>query len=503
MHDGTWFVVETAATPRRSFGRYQLVRHLASGGMAEVMLARVAGIERFERYVVIKRIRDEQARDARFVQMFLDEARLAASLHHHNIVHVHDIGQDDGDYFFAMEYVHGEDLRKLLMEVAERDGRVPLDHCVTIALSTAAALHHAHELRGPDRKLLGIVHRDVSPANILVGYDGNVKVVDFGIAKVSEEPIETQTGLMKGKVAYMSPEQCIGVPVDRRSDVFCLGIVLYELVTVRRLFKGANDFLTMSSITHGEIPPPATVRADIPPALEQIIMKALAMRPEDRYQTADAMRADLEKFAREAKLQSSVTALADYMREVFGDKQMPWLVEDDEEELSIDFDGSGSGVVAAPVAALQDLPSSAIANPQSPLMRARTKAITGAPPVGAPVPIVAAAATSSALASRAHRRAWLYSLGAAAAILVIGLAVVFARSDAPAPAPAAPVAPIAQPAAAPVVEPPPAVEATPPSPEPAVEAASAGSDSEPTKKKRRKRIKGVWDPKSLMPPKKK
>src|SRR5262245_57807827 len=156
--------------------------------MADVLLARVDGIEGFERYVVIKRIKSEQARDARFVQMFLDEARLAASLHHHNIVTVHDIGQADGEYFFAMEYVHGEDLCKFLNHMVKRNQLVPYDHCVTIALNVAVALHHAHEHRG-----LGIVHRDVSPSNIVIGYDGNVKVVDFGVATIAQRTAETES----------------------------------------------------------------------------------------------------------------------------------------------------------------------------------------------------------------------------------------------------------------------------------------------------------------------
>ena len=176
--------------------------------MADVLLARATGIEGFERHVVLKRIKEEQARDERFVQMFLDEARLAASLHHHNIVQVHDIGQDDGEYFFAMEYVHGEDLRKILMQIAEREQTVPFAHVIAIIAAAAAALHHAHEARSADRKPLGIVHRDVSPANILVAYDGNVKVVDFGIAKATQRTTETHSGLMKGKVAYMSASCC-------------------------------------------------------------------------------------------------------------------------------------------------------------------------------------------------------------------------------------------------------------------------------------------------------
>lgn len=158
---------------------------------------------------------------------------------------------------------------------------------------------------------------------------------------------------MKGKVAYMSPEQCLGMDVDRRSDIFCLGIVLYELVTVRRLFKGANDFLTMAAITHGVIPRPSEVRPELPAELEEIILKALQYKPEDRYQTANEMRAALERFAQNARLQTSVTALADFMRAEFGERDVPWMEQEDEPEVSIDFDGSGNGIVAAPEAAVQ------------------------------------------------------------------------------------------------------------------------------------------------------
>src|SRR5687767_10230119 len=238
--------------------------------MAQVLLARSSGIEGFERHVVVKRIHTERAEDPVFVKMFLDEARLAAQLHHNNIVQVHDIGKEKGEYFFAMEYVHGEDLRKLLMKVNKKKEKVPFEHVVTIVTTAALALHHAHEQRGPDRKPLGLVHRDVSPANIIVGYDGNVKVVDFGIAKAALRSTQdnTKAGSLKGKVSYMAPEQCAGQSVDRRSDVYSLGIVLFELSTVRRLFKGNNDFLTMSAIVQGNVPKPSSYRKDIPPELE-------------------------------------------------------------------------------------------------------------------------------------------------------------------------------------------------------------------------------------------
>jgi eukaryotic-like serine/threonine-protein kinase len=490
--------------------------------MAEVLVARVDGIEGFERHVVVKRIRPEQAGDKRFVEMFLDEARLAASLHHHNIVTVHDIGQEDGEYFFAMEYVHGEDLRKLLAHASERDRLVPDEHAITIVSCAAAALHYAHEHRGPDRKPLGIVHRDVSPANILVAYDGNVKVVDFGIAKATHHAEDTQVGMMKGKVAYMSPEQCMGVPVDRRSDIFCLGILLYELVTVRRLFKGDNDYLTMRSITDGVIPKPSEHRPDLAPELEAIIMKALARDPAQRYQTADEMRTALEEYAGRAGLRMSTTALADYMRAEFVEPPMPWLVEDDdcEMELSYDFDGSAHGMVPAP----QELQTPVSIDPESPLMRARTKAITGAPdPSGTlaldalqpnlpPPPI----ASSASLPVHDPRKRWMIAgIAGAAVLLVLVIVALVADSSqdiAASTEPTPTVAPVAPPAPKPVPAPKPAAVA-PVAPAPVVEATTVKPTSTPApapaapaiRKKPvapTKPVKGSWDPDALFPKKK-
>jgi serine/threonine protein kinase len=335
-----------AVTQTTSLGRYQVIRPLAEGGMADVLLARTRGIEGFERHVVIKRIHAEQARDHRYVTMFLDEARLAASLHHHNIVQVNDVGEEDNEYFFAMEYVHGEDVRAVLNTVTRKNERVPLEHIITIVTATAAGLHHAHEQRKPDRTPLGIVHRDVSPANILIGYDGGVKVADFGIAKAAHRNDATNSGLLKGKVAYMSPEQCNSEPVDRRSDVFSLGIVLYELVTARPLFQCENDFLSMSAIVHGRITPPSQHAPGLPAELEAIMMKALATAREDRYATADEMRLALEAFANNSGLRTSTTALADYMKLQFGERPEPWLARDDADDPEIEITGSTQPILA-------------------------------------------------------------------------------------------------------------------------------------------------------------
>jgi serine/threonine protein kinase len=328
-----------AATQTTNLGRYHVVKRLAAGGMADVLLARTIGIEGFERHVVIKRIHPELGDEPRYRKMFLDEARLAASLHHHNIVQVNDIGEEDDKYFFAMEYVHGEDTRTLLIKANNKQELIPLEHVLTIVTHAAAGLHHAHEQRGPDRKPLNIVHRDVSPANILIGYDGGVKVADFGIAQAAHRSEQTQSGVLKGKASYMSPEQCNCAPLDRRSDVFSLGIVLYELVTVHPCFKGENDFMTMSAIVQGRYTRPTELVPTLPRGLETIIEKALALNPDDRYAICDEMRIAVEAFATYAGVRTSTTALADYMQEQFGSRPEPWLEEPDH-DMEIAVSGS-------------------------------------------------------------------------------------------------------------------------------------------------------------------
>jgi serine/threonine-protein kinase len=208
-------------------GRYEIIRTLARGSLTDLLLGRATGEAGFQRHVAIKQLREEHAQDAPCLEMFVNEARLAAALHHHNIVQVTDIGDESGQPYFAMEYVHGVDLRRLLTHLCRRQEQLPLEHVVAIIASAAAALHHAHEQRGSDGAPLGIVHRQVTPSNSLIGFDGNVKIVDFGIAKAAIKRIQTGVGVLKGSAPYMAPEQCAGRTIDRRSDVFALGIVLY------------------------------------------------------------------------------------------------------------------------------------------------------------------------------------------------------------------------------------------------------------------------------------
>jgi serine/threonine protein kinase len=316
-----------AALPPR-FGKYTILGHLATGGMAEVYLARAEGIEGFEKIVVIKRIRPDLTGDRSTTRMFLHEARLAASLEHPNIAHVHEIDIVQGNYFFVMEYVHGADLRQV-MEAAHRKGkRISLDDAIEIIIDVCAALHYAHEKRDGDDKPLGIIHRDVSPSNVLISHDGAVKVCDFGIAKVSTRSSDTQRGVVKGKFSYMAPEQCMSEPVDRRTDIFVIGILLYEVSTLTRLFEANADFELMRRIVQDPVEPPSSRVADYPPELERIVMRALARNPEDRYPTAQLMQLDLEAFARERKLATSSVSLARLMGELFEKRVRAWRKAD-------------------------------------------------------------------------------------------------------------------------------------------------------------------------------
>jgi serine/threonine protein kinase len=306
------------AGPR--IGKYRVVRRLAQGGMGEIFIARANGRGGFEKTVVLKRILQQNAGDRDAVQMFMDEARLMAALNHPNIVQVYDFGTAAGGHFFAMEYVHGEDLGRI-MKAATLAGRtLPLDLSLGVIAEAAAGLHYAHEKRGDDGAPLQIVHRDISPSNLLVSYDGAVKLTDFGIAKWSQRQTETRYGALKGKIAYMSPEQCRGGPLDRRSDVFGLGILLYELTTGTRLYQGASDFGVLEQIVNQDPPPPSSRRRDYPVALERIVLRALSRAPERRQETARALQQELEEYALEARLKLSSVGRATEMQALFGHK---------------------------------------------------------------------------------------------------------------------------------------------------------------------------------------
>jgi serine/threonine protein kinase len=305
-------------------GKYEILRKLAVGGMAEIFLARASGLPGFEKMVVVKRILPQLAVMRDFVEMFLDEARIAATLQHANVVQVYDVGVVDQSYFMAMEYLHGEDVRCIMSTLLGQGKKLPIEHAINIMIGACAGLHYAHEKIGFDGRKLEIVHRDMSPQNVIVTYDGGVKVLDFGIAKASNRVAETRAQTLKGKIPYMSPEQCRGERLDRRSDIFALGIMLYEISVGRRLYKGRSDFEVLKQIVEGRIAPPRELDPAYPPALEAIVMKALEKSPAARFQTARELQVALETLSRQEHLYLSQLSLAQFMEQVFGQRIEAW-----------------------------------------------------------------------------------------------------------------------------------------------------------------------------------
>jgi serine/threonine protein kinase len=303
-------------------GRYRILRPLARGGMAELFLARASGIQGFEKLVVVKRVLPELAResDSDYVDMFIDEARLAARMHHSNLVQVYDIGEAEGLPFYAMEYLDGHDVRAMVRAAHARKEHLPIEHVLSIAIGVAAGLHYAHELRDEEGRPLAIVHRDVSPQNVAVTFDGGVKLFDFGVAKAKRRSTETRHGTLKGKIQYMSPEQCRGEEVDRRSDVFSVAILLWELTTGRRLYGGRSDFGVMKSIAEADAPRPSLVWPECPPELEQIMMRGLRRERQARFATTEELQLALEAFARERRLAVSGVGLAKHLRSLFAEQ---------------------------------------------------------------------------------------------------------------------------------------------------------------------------------------
>jgi serine/threonine protein kinase len=305
-------------------GKYELVRQIAIGGMAELYLARTVGIEGFEKLVVVKRILPQFASNSSFVAMFVNEARLAATLQHPNVAQVYDIGVDDGEFFFAMEYVHGENLDHLAAQAQQRNAGVPLDATLTLIAGLCSGLHYAHERIGPDGTPIGIVHRDVSPSNVLVSYDGTVKLVDFGIARATSRTTSAHGGL-KGKIVYMSPEQCRADTVlDRRSDLYSIGTLLYQLTTGRTPFTGETDYAVLNQIVNVDAPPPRSFLPTYPEALERIVLRALARDPAQRFASALELQGALEDFAHENRLRVSPLVLAKLMSSMFPARLEEW-----------------------------------------------------------------------------------------------------------------------------------------------------------------------------------
>ena len=297
------------------FGKYLLLERINIGGMAEVFRAKTFGVEGFERTVAIKRILPSLVEDDEFVTMFIDEARIAVQLNHPNITQIYELGKHGEHYYIAMEFLASRDLRVILDRLNEQHQLMPIPQAAYVATKICEALDYAHRKSDPGGTPMNIIHRDVSPQNILISFDGDVKMIDFGIAKAANRASKTQVGVLKGKFAYMSPEQVRGLPIDRRSDVFAVGIVLYEMLTGERLFIAESDFSTLQKVRDAVVEPPSTFNRKISPELEAIVLKALARDVADRYQWTSELAEALQPYLIEG-------------RSIYGSKNLETFIRD-------------------------------------------------------------------------------------------------------------------------------------------------------------------------------
>ncbi|MFL5414119.1 MAG: serine/threonine protein kinase, partial [Myxococcales bacterium] len=299
------------------FGKYLLLERIAVGGMAEVYAAKAFGAAGFERLLAIKRILPTMNEDPEFIQMFVDEARIAAQLSHANIVQVIELGKHEDSYFIAMEYISGRDVRQLNERFRKIGRPMPIPQATFILSRICEALDYAHRRRDGHGVPLGIVHRDISPQNVLVSFDGNVKLIDFGIAKAESRFSKTQAGILKGKFSYMSPEQVKGQGVDHRSDIFASGVLLWEMLCGQKLFTGDSDIAVLEKVRAAEVPPPRSLNPRVPESLEAVVLRALAADPRDRYQWASEMHDDLLRHTFQAGAPYGSRQLSEWLLEEF------------------------------------------------------------------------------------------------------------------------------------------------------------------------------------------
>jgi serine/threonine protein kinase/anti-anti-sigma regulatory factor len=301
-------------------GRYQVLKHLASGGMAEVFLARERNPSGIEKLVVLKRVLPAHAKDADYLRMFRDEGRIGALLQHPNLVQMFEMGTLEGSPYISMEYLNGEDIRNIFRVLRRRGEPMRLDMALTILSGVLAGLHCAHDAVGVDGQPLSIVHRDVSPQNVIVTYEGGVKVVDFGIARAENRLNKTENAVLKGKVAYMAPEQVLGDALDRRADVYAVGVMLYEMTTGQRPYQQMSEVAIIRAILDVPVEPPTSLVPGYPPELAAIVMKALAKNRVSRFQTAQELQEALEGFAVSRGMSLSTLSLGRFMRDLFGER---------------------------------------------------------------------------------------------------------------------------------------------------------------------------------------
>jgi eukaryotic-like serine/threonine-protein kinase len=355
-------------TGHQRLDRYELVAELASGGMATVFLGRILGVGGFQRFVAIKRLHPHLASEQEFVEMFLDEARLAASIHHPNVVPILEVGTSDRGYYLVMEYIEGDTLARLLARAATSHNRIPVPIGIRIVLDTLAGLHAAHELKDDNDHPLNLVHRDVSPQNILVGINGTARITDFGVARAATRLSSTRSGQLKGKLAYMAPEQARGGMIDRRADVFAVATVLWEVLADKRLFKGEGEADTLNRVLFEPIPRLLDVAPQVHPVLDAIVMKALDRDPQKRFASAAVLADELEKAARSIQAIASVREVAEYVQKVIGqeiaqqrDIVRAWLAQSEPSRTELDDTDIVVGLTAG--AASSSVSSAAISIP--------------------------------------------------------------------------------------------------------------------------------------------
>ncbi|MBN1207002.1 MAG: protein kinase [Myxococcaceae bacterium] len=380
----------TTSQPKRQpipFGKYLLLDRINIGGMAEVWRGKMFGAGGFERLVAIKRILPNIAEDDEFIAMFIDEAKISVQLNHANIAQIHELGQISNSYFIAMEYIPGKDMRAIFDRCRKKSEPAPIPLVAYCVSKMCEGLDYAHRKKDSMGRDLNIVHRDISPQNILVSYEGEVKVIDFGIAKAAGKATKTQAGILKGKFGYMSPEQIRGLPLDRRSDVFAIGVCLYEMLTGERLFIGDSDFSVLEKVRKAEVEPPSKHNRRIPESLEKIVLKALARDVDERYQYASELGDDLQRFLITSDTIFGRKDLMQYMKSTFAEevereKQRLAeyaLIKPPEGMLSAieaGFSGAPSPSVSLPVVS----PAPAVPS-QAPVDSART--VASGPPAGA------------------------------------------------------------------------------------------------------------------------
>ncbi|HEX2835576.1 MAG TPA: TonB family protein [Thermoanaerobaculia bacterium] len=415
------------------FGQYVLVEKIATGGMAEVWKAYARGVEGFQKVVAIKKILPHLSDNQDFIEMFIDEAKLAAQLNHNNIIHIYDLGKIQSSYYIAMEYIDGFDLKTILRRGGERDHPMTVELALFIASKIAAALDYAHRKKDFEEKEMGLVHRDVSPQNVLISQEGDIKLCDFGIAKAASKASHTQAGALKGKLQYMAPEQAWGRNIDRRSDIFALATVLFEMLTSRKLFSGDNELSILEQVREARVQPPSLYNDEVTPEIDKIVIKALQKDPANRYQTAGEMARDIDAILYSFRPTPTSADLAIYMHRLSSaEADLPPVHEPEPEPLHDIPKAVPAPAVFAPPP---------VAPAMAPIAAAAAPAISAVPMAAAAAPVATAIpahepASYGDIPAPVKRKSAGPMIGVIIALLVVagGAAFVLTRPKAAAPA---------------------------------------------------------------------